>query len=194
CGSLTSNTGTMTKSTHCGYAASLGLESALLAASGFTGDTAAFDGPHGYVWSFLPPRFDREMLLRFGPPFRLVDPGYTLKIFPCKFTTHYGITAALALRPKISAPAAIRAVRMLAPVVPTGDRPHPRTGLEGKFSVQYTLAAALLDGAGTLSSVADGALHRPDMQTLLSKIAVTMSTDITTEYNAGRYIDLEIEL
>ena len=32
CGSLTSNTGTMTKSTHCGYAASLGLESALLAA------------------------------------------------------------------------------------------------------------------------------------------------------------------
>jgi hypothetical protein len=32
------------------------------------------------------------------------------------------------------------------------------------------------------------------MQTLLSKIAVTMSTDITTEYNAGRYVDLEIEL
>src|SRR5258708_17978350 len=38
CGSLTSNTGTMTKSTHCGYAASLGLESALLAAQGFAGD------------------------------------------------------------------------------------------------------------------------------------------------------------
>ena len=37
CGSLASNTGTMTKATHCGYAASLGLESALLAASGFTG-------------------------------------------------------------------------------------------------------------------------------------------------------------
>src|SRR5438105_12891815 len=43
CGSLTSNTGTMTKSTHCGYAASLGLESALLAANGFTGDDQAFD-------------------------------------------------------------------------------------------------------------------------------------------------------
>src|SRR5262249_25912712 len=54
CGSLTSNTGTMTKSTHCGYAASLGLESALLAARGFTGDRAAFDGPHGYVEAFLP--------------------------------------------------------------------------------------------------------------------------------------------
>jgi aconitate decarboxylase len=194
CGSLTSNTGTMTKSTHCGYAASLGLESALLAANGFTGDTAAFDGPHGYVESFLPPHFDREMLLSFGPPFRLVDPGYTLKIFPCKFTTHYGITAALAARPKIPSPDAIRAVRMLAPVVPTGDRPHPKTGLEGKFSVQYTLAAALLDGAVTLASFTDERLERRDMQTLLDKITVTMTRDITTQYNAGRYVDLAIEL
>ena len=32
------------------------------------------------------------------------------------------------------------------------------------------------------------------MQALLGKIAVTMTPDITTEYNAGRYVDLEIEL
>jgi aconitate decarboxylase len=194
CGSLTSNTGTMTKSTHCGYAASLGLESALLAASGFTGDDEAFDSPSGYAAIFLPPHFDREMLMSFGPPFRLVDPGFTLKLFPCKFTTHYGITAALAARPRIPSADAIRAVRMLAPVVTTGDRPHPRTGLEGKFSVQYTLAASLIDGAVTLSSFTDEHLHRPDMQMLLGKIAVTMTPDITTEYNAGRYVDLEIEL
>jgi aconitate decarboxylase len=194
CGSLPSNTGTMTKSTHCGYAASLGLESALLAASGFTGDEEAFDGLRGYAATFLPGHFDREMLLSFGPPFRLVDPGFTLKIFPCKFTTHYGITAALAVRPRIPSPDAIRAIRMLAPIVPTGDRPHPRTGLEGKFSVQYTLAAALLDGTVTLSSFTDERLNRPDMQALLAKIAVTMTPDITTQYNAGRYVDLEVEL
>jgi aconitate decarboxylase len=194
CGSLTSNTGTMTKSTHCGYAASLGLESALLAAHGFTGDDEPFDSPSGYAAIFLPPHFDREMLMCFGPPFRLVDPGFTLKIFPCKFTTHYGITAALAARPRIPSVDAIRAVRMLAPVVPTGDRPHPQTGLAGKFSVQYTLATALIDGAVTLSSFTDERLHRPQMQALLSKIAVTMTPDITSEYNAGRYVDLEIEL
>jgi aconitate decarboxylase len=194
CGSLASNTGTMTKSTHCGYAASLGLESALLAASGFTGDEEAFDGPRGYAATFLPVHFDREMLLSFGPPFRLVDPGFTLKIFPCKFTTHYGITAALAARPRIPSPDAIRVIRMLAPVVPTGDRPHPRTGLEGKFSVQYTVAAALLDGAVTLASFTDERLNRPDMQALLAKIAVTMTPAITMQYNAGRYVNLEIEL
>jgi aconitate decarboxylase len=194
CGSLTSNTGTMTKSTHCGYAASLGLESALLAAQGFTGDTESFDSPSGYAATFLPPQFDREMLMCFGAPFRLVDPGFTLKIFPCKFTTHYGITAALAARSRLPSVDAIRAVRMLAPVVPTGDRPHPRTGLEGKFSVQYTLASALIDGAVTLASFTDERLNRREMQALLDKIAVTMTPDITTEYNAGRYVDLEIEL
>jgi aconitate decarboxylase len=194
CGSLTSNTGTMTKSTHCGYAASLGLESALLAAAGFTGDEDAFDSASGYAAVFLPPHFDREMLMCFGEPFRLVDPGFTLKIFPCKFTTHYGITAALAARPRIQSADAIRAVRILAPVVPTGDRPHPKTGLEGKFSVQYTLAAALLDGAVTLASFTDERLHQGDMQSLLGKIALTMTPDITTEYDAGRYVSVEIEL
>jgi aconitate decarboxylase len=194
CGSLTSNTGTMTKSTHCGYAASLGLESALLAAEGFTGDEEAFDSASGYAAIFLPPRFDREMLLCFGPPFRLVNPGFTLKIFPCKFTTHYGITAALAARARIPSADAIRSVRMLAPMVPTGDRPYPKTGLEGKFSVQYTLAAALMDGAVTLASFTDERLNRSGMQALLRKIAVTMTGEITTEYNAGRYVALEIEL
>src|SRR5215470_4995358 len=67
-GSLTSNTGAMTKSTHCGYAASLGLESALLASQGFTGDDKPFDSAGGYAASFLPPHFDREMLLSVGPP------------------------------------------------------------------------------------------------------------------------------
>ena len=194
CGSLTSNTGTMTKSTHCGYAASLGLESALLAARGFTGDEHPFDGPRGYAATFLPPHFDRKMLLRFGPPFRLINPGYTLKIFPCKFTTHYGITAGLAVRSRIPSPDAIRTIRVLAPVVPTGDRPHPATGLEGKFSVQFTLAAALLDGVVSLSTFTDERLMRPDMQALLNKITLTMTPDITTEYNAGRYVDLDIEL
>src|ERR1700682_1700048 len=58
CSSVLSNAGTMTKSTHCGHAAALGLESALLAARGFTGNTAAFDAPAGYVPAFLPPAFD----------------------------------------------------------------------------------------------------------------------------------------
>ena len=56
-GSVFSNAGTMTKSTHCGQAAALGLDAAMLAARGFTGDADTFElgagfrrnVPQGYV-------------------------------------------------------------------------------------------------------------------------------------------------
>jgi aconitate decarboxylase len=194
CGGLFANVGTMTKSTHCGYAAALGLESALLAERGFTGNGKLFEADQGFVGAFLPPSFDPTMLLRFGPPWRIVEPGCAIKIFPAKFTTHYGITAALAARAEIPDASAIVAVKMLSAAVPSADRPMPATGLEGKFSMQYTVAAALLDGRVGLDSFTDARLRSPDMQALLPKIALTMSPTITTLYNAGRYVELTVTL
>src|SRR5487761_493408 len=53
-GSLLANAGTMTKSTHCGHAAALGLESALLAARGFTADPTILESPRGFGAAFSP--------------------------------------------------------------------------------------------------------------------------------------------
>jgi aconitate decarboxylase len=195
CGSLFSNLGTMTKSSHCGYAAALGLEAALLAERGFTGDAAMFDArTQGYVQGFMPADFDFDSLLRFGEPYRAVDPGYAIKLFPAKFSTHYGITAALALHPRIGSPDGIRAVRVVACEVPSSNRPRPDSGLAGKFSVQYTVAAALLDGHVGLQTFTDERLEKPDMQRLLPKIAFTMDPTIPSMYDAGRYADVEVEL
>jgi aconitate decarboxylase len=195
CGGLFVNLGTMTKATHCAYAASLGLEAALLTRRGFTGCPTLFDpAPQSYAEAFFPRGFDGESLLDFGRTFRIVDPGYAIKIFPAKFSTHYAITAALMARPEIPSPDAIRTVRITAADVPSSDRPHPRSGLDGKFSLQYTAAAALLDGQVGLSSFTDERLARPDMQALLGKIAVTLSRDIPSIYTAGRYLELEVTL
>jgi 2-methylcitrate dehydratase PrpD len=84
--------------------------------------------------------------------------------------------------------------RITAADVPSSDRPHPRTGLDGKFSLQYTTAIALLDGHIGLSSFSDENLARAGMQRLLGKTEVTLSRDIPSLYTAGRYLDLEIEL
>ena len=185
----------MTKATHCAYAAASGLEAALLTRRGFTGCPTLFDpAPQSYPEAFFPRGFAGESLLEFGQPFRVVDPGYAIKIFPAKFSTHYAITAALAARPSIPSPDAIRAVSIAAANVPSSDRPHPRSGLDGKFSLQYTAAAALLDGQVGLASFTDERLHRPDMQALLGKFTVTLSRDIPSIYTAGRYLDLEVEL
>jgi aconitate decarboxylase len=143
-GSLLANAGTMTKSTHCGHAAALGLESALFAARGFTANVAVFEAAQGYVPAFYDDGFKVDEMLGFGrAPFRIVDPGYAIKMFPSQFGTHFGIIAGLDLHPKIPAAAAIRRVVLTAPVMNYVNRPLPKTGLEGKFSLQYTAASAL---------------------------------------------------
>jgi aconitate decarboxylase len=195
CSGLFINLGTMTKATHCAYAASLGLEAALLTRRGFTGCPILFDpAPQDYAGAFFPRGFAAETVLDFGSPFRIVDPGYAIKIFPAKFSTHYAISAALSAQPQIPSPDAIRTVRITAADVPSSNRPHPRSGLDGKFSLQYTAAAALLDGHVGLSSFTDERLARPDMQTLLGKFETTLSRDIPSIYTAGRYLDLEVTL
>jgi aconitate decarboxylase len=194
CGSLFSNLGTMTKSSHCGYAASLGLEAALLTERGFTGNQTLFDAKtQGYQQAFLPSDFEPESLMVFGEPFRVIDPGFAIKLFPAKFSTHYGITAALALRDR-APPERIRAVRVVAAEVPSSNRPSPKSGLEGKFSVQYTVAAALLDGQVGLQTFTDERLLQSDMQTLLPKIAFTMDSKMPSTYNSGRNAEVEIDL
>jgi aconitate decarboxylase len=194
-GGLFINLGTMTKATHCAYAAALGLEAALLTRRGFTGCPTLFDpAPQSYADAFFPRGFAGETLLDFGQTFRIVDPGYAIKIFPAKFSTHYAITAALMARPAMPSPDAIIAVRIAAADVPSSDRPRPRSGLDGKFSLQYTAAAGLLDGHVGLASFTDERLARADMQELLGKIEVKLSRDIPSIYTAGRYLDLEVTL
>jgi len=83
---------------------------------------------------------------------------------------------------------------MTAADVPSSDRPHLRSGLDGKFSLQYTTAAALLDGHVGLATFTDERLARADMQALLGKIQVRLSREIPSIYTAGRYLDLEVTL
>jgi aconitate decarboxylase len=97
-------------------------------------------------------------------------------------------------RPQIPSPEAIRAVHITAADVPSSDRPNLRSGLDGKFSLQYTAAAALLDGHVGLATFTDERLARADMQALLRKIEVRLSREIPSIYTAGRYLDLEVTL
>jgi 2-methylcitrate dehydratase PrpD len=189
-GGLMANAGTMTKSTHCGHAAALGLESALLAARGFTANVAVFEAAQGYVPALYDGGFNVEAMLGFGrAPFRIVEPGYAIKMFPSQFGTHFGITAALELHSKISDAAAIRRVLLTAPVMAYVNRPLPKTGLEGKFSLQYTTASALLDGEVGIGTFTDARLARADMQDLLARFEVRLDPTIP-----GRFEDMHVLL
>jgi aconitate decarboxylase len=192
-GGIMANVGTMTKATHCGWAAAAGLDAALLARRGFTGNTEIFEAPNGYIDVFFDKQCDVTALLAFGESYRMVDPGFAIKMFPSQYATHFGIAASLELHQQIAATAAIRAVRIATPSMPYVNRPHPRTGLDGKFSFQYTVAAALLDGAVTVRTFTDERSQQADMKNLLDVISILQTDTIPGEMEK-MWVEVEVEL
>ena len=182
-GSLLANAGTMTKSTNCGVAVSAGLDAAMLAARGFTGNPDIFEAPQGYVDGLFDDRFVLQELLNYGPPYRVVEPGYAIKMFPSQYGTHFAITAALDLHGRIDDPAQIESVEVVTPQMFYIDRPNPVTGLAGKFSWQYVTASGLLDGKVTMSTFEDERRFAPDMEDMLGRITVDMREDIPARFD-----------
>ena len=192
-GGIHANVGTMTKSTHCGLAGAAGLDAALLTERGFTANTETFDAPRGFARTFFGNKFDHATLLRFGPPFRVIDPGYALKMFPSHYGTHFVITAALELFPQIPSADAIKSIAIVTPDFVNSNRPRPETGLSGKFSFQYTTAVALLDGGVGVEAFTDERVHDPRILALLDKTQLTMSPDIPARFDA-MYATVTVEL
>jgi 2-methylcitrate dehydratase PrpD len=191
--SVLANVGTMTKSTHCGQASAMGLEAALLAARGFTANLDTFGARQGYTDTFHDD-FRAEKLLNYGrAPWRVASPGYAIKMFPSQYGTHFGITAGLELNKKLPAGASIRGALLTVPVMNYVNRPRPKSGLDGKFSLQYTAASALLDGKVGIKTFTDARLFQPDMQDLLSRFEVRHDPSIPGRFEE-MHVDLRVEL
>ena len=194
CAGLPANSGSMVKCTHCGNAAQAGLEAALLAARGFTANPAIFEAKHGYVQTFFAAHFDYDVLCEFGTPWRCVEPGMAIKFYPSKYPTHFAITAALAARKTIKDAAQIKSVRIVSPEILDANRPQPRVGLEGKFSIQYAAAAALLDGAVGIQTFSDERRFAADMENLLGKIVLEFDAAIPPDTrNMHRTVEVTLE-
>jgi 2-methylcitrate dehydratase PrpD len=132
--------------------------------------------------------FDLEAVTRsFGHPYRMVDPGIAIKKHPSQYSTHRGIDAALELRQKYHIdPAQIASVRIETPVMRYTDRGAPQTGLEGKFSFQYTVASALLDGHIGMGTFTDEQVRRPAIADLLAKTQLHMDRTIPANFDEMR--------
>jgi aconitate decarboxylase len=193
CSGVSANTGSMVKCTHCGNAAASGVDAALLAQRGFTAHPAIFEARAGYVATFFDAGFDYDALLAFGAPFRCVDPGMAIKFYPSKYPTHYAIGAALELRSAVKDPARIAALNIVTPEIDDADRPQPRSGLEGKFSFQYTAAIALLDGAVGIASFTDERRFSPDVVALLGRTSLKRDATIPRDTRTMR-VEIEAKM
>jgi 2-methylcitrate dehydratase PrpD len=169
------NFGTMTKALHAGVAARNGVLAAILAQKGFSADLDIIEAPLGFLSLFgHPDDYEAEkVVVSLGQPFDIVRPGIGVKLYPCCYATHRALDAVLALKQQegIEAQRVERAeVKVSRGTAMPLIHHRPQTGLEGKFSMEYCLAAALLDGRVNLASFSDEAVRRPQAQDLLRRV------------------------
>jgi 2-methylcitrate dehydratase PrpD len=103
----------------------------------------------------------------------------SFKKFPCCYNTHRTADAAIALSRRLGAELREKIDSVTVTLQPTATNAlihhRPTTGLQGKFSAEYVIAAGLLDGEVTLPSFVDAAVQRPAIQSLIRKIDVRES-------------------
>ena len=170
------NFGTMTKPLHAGLAARAGVEAAELASRGFSAAPDILEAPLGFGELFSPGGdWQPERVGDPGKPWQVLTPGIHVKKYPCCHMTHRALDATLAATR--GTPQDADSIRSIAVEVPAGSIPalihhRPTTGLEGKFSMEYCTAAAVIDGTVGLSSFGDEQVRRPAAQGLLRRVQV----------------------
>jgi 2-methylcitrate dehydratase PrpD len=171
---LRRNFGTMTKPLHTGIAARSALTAFNLAASGFSAAPDVLEAKAGFFSSYGVAESSVDITVKgLGKPYIIVDPGLALKKFPCCYASHRAIDGLLALREKLACDAT-NVARVICRMPPGGMHvltyPRPVTGLEGKFSLHYPLAAALLDGKCVLATFTDEYVQRKEIAALYERI------------------------
>ena len=176
-GGLTQHFGTWGKGIHAGNAARAGVTSVLLAAKDYVADPAGIEGEYGFFSAFHGPgNYDLGKVADgLGQHWAIVDPGLTVKRYPCCGGNLRALDAAQALLREhdIRIDDVARLEVDVHPDLLCIVRFHkPTDGFRGKFSLDYVLAAMLLDGRVDLNSFTDDYCNAPRMRQALEKVQV----------------------
>jgi 2-methylcitrate dehydratase PrpD len=160
--------GTDAKSLQVGFAVEGGVRAARLAAQGATADPRALD-----KWlDLMGGLFDPELMT--GPA---IKGGLAVKIYPACYALQRPIhclstlTKDVGLRPSDITKIVIRTpAATVAPLI----HHRPTTGLQGKFSLEYATATAILDGYSGFAAFDDDAVRRPEAQDLMALVDVQL--------------------
>jgi len=160
--------GTDGKSLQVGFAAHAGVRAARLAAAGASADPYAVED-----WiALLGGRVENVDLS--GPA---IPDGLAIKLYPCCYALQRPIGAAAALRAESVDVSSIRRIVVRTPKVTVKPLTHsrPRTGLEAKFSLEYSAVAALLDDQIGFDTFTDKAVVRPEATRLIELVEVDLT-------------------
>ena len=106
----------------------------------------------------------------------MMESGVEIKKYPCCGSSHLSLDAIFKIIESHNIdPNAIEKITSWVDFDPPRSLVHynPTSALEGKFSMQYLLAAALLDNQIGLNSFSDEKINRPEIQNLMGKVIMT---------------------
>ncbi|MBI2186840.1 MAG: MmgE/PrpD family protein [Acidobacteria bacterium] len=178
CG-LKENLGSMVKPLHAGMAARNGVVAARLAARGYTASERSLDGPQGFLAAMDAQQTTLERaVVDLDSHWEIRATGITVKLYPSCAATHPTIDLLLDLRRRERLAAGdVEAIEIevdsMTPRLLIYDR--PATGLEGKFSMPFCAAAAIVDGEVGIATFEPARIQAPAIQALVPK--VTMRVD-----------------
>ncbi len=178
--------GAMSKHLHAGRAAANGVLAGLLARQGFTGARRILEGPRGFFAALAPDADPRKVVtgLRASQEVYKLE-SVSIKPYASCRHTHPAIDAALALRPQINGqPIEDIHVEIYRAALDLCDNPRPRTPYEAKFSLQYSVASALIRGRAGLDEFLPQAISDLEMTALLPKITLRHEDALEASYPA----------
>jgi 2-methylcitrate dehydratase PrpD len=179
CG-LRANQGTMMVPMTAGNACRAGTVAGLFVREGITASADVIEAKNGFCHGLAGlGRYALEGLSQeLGNPFYVLSPGIALKKYPSCYHTHRAIEALFKLMEQhhlsygdvleVEVATSKRALQVLAYSEPT-------TPYQGKFSMPYVIACALLDGKVTLGSFTEEKMRDPQVREARRKVRVSLT-------------------
>ena len=178
------NFGTMVKPLHSGIAAENAIVAASLADMGFTSSPTILEGNRGYFMTGAGGYNADELIGKLGNPWNYVARRVAIKPYPCGNLQQPAmdklreIVLQHDIKPEQLERLAVKSHRLMLLNL-TYHR--PTTGLEGKFSMEFSLASILVLRKAGLLEYSDEVVNRPDIQDVIRKTDYTVFSDEEAE-------------
>ncbi len=194
---LKSNLGTMTKPLHVGNCARSALFAALLARDGFTSNPRTFEHKMGYLNVFNGEgNYDTSKIFpQWGVPWDIVKPGIAIKQYTCCGSTHPAVDATLDLTHEYDlTPEKVAKIETWTHPrrLEHTNRPDPRSDVDARFSVQYTVSRALAERRIVNDYFENNAYQDPKIQSILKRVQSAAYT--TAQFPADNHFGAEVRI
>ena len=190
--------GAMTKHLHAGRAAANGLLAARLAYRGFTGAREILEGPQGFFAAMSHDATPGRVVAGLRQAVESSDWAISrVSVKPhasCRHT-HPAVDATLRLREQVDAAAVERIrVRTYDTAIAITDAPTPANRFQAKFSLQYTVARALLTGRVGLRDFDTAMLREESVRRLIDRTELVPDPEHSARYPAAWTATVEVDL